>query len=86
MHFLKIKHYNITKIQRSNIFIENYNKYINDSLRHLSIKKEKGKTNLSWPLFIGFIIYEEDKLKNEIINKLNNRIININKKILIHLI
>ena len=62
---------NVSKIQRSNSFIENYNRYIKDCLRPYESKK--GMTKLSWPMFKGFIVDEENKNKSEIINLLNKK-------------
>ena len=60
----------ITKIQRSNSFIENYNKRINGDLR--ACLNKKGYTYLPWPLFISFIKDEEDYFKKLVINLLKN--------------
>ena len=70
----------ITKIQRSNSFIENYNKRINSNLRPFLNKK--GYTHLPWPLFIGFIKDEEDYFKKLVINLLKSTKI-CNRKIVI---
>ena len=70
----------ITKIQRSNSFIENYNKKINSNLRPFLNKK--GYTHLTWPLFISFIKDEEDYFKKLVINLLKNTKI-CNRKIVI---
>ena len=74
----------ITKSQRSNSYIENYNRRI--KLKLSKFLFGKNKTKISWPLFIYFITNEEDENKKEIF-KLDNSVhikegkpININKE------
>ena len=54
---------NISKSQRSNSYIENYNGDINLKLSKYLYGKSKCKT--SWPLFLYFIKNEEKDLKED---------------------
>ena len=72
----RLNYYNITKIQRSNSYIENYNRHIKLSLRPFVNKK--GITTLSRPIFIGFLINEESLYKKDIIERLNKKNIRLN--------
>ena len=74
----------ITKSQRRNSYIENYNRRI--KLKSPKFLLGKNKTKISWLLFIYFITNEEDGNKKEIF-KLDNSVhlkeikpININKE------
>ena len=60
----------ITKSQRSNSYIENYNRRIKLKLSKFLFRKNKYK--ISWPLFIYFITNEEDEIKKEIFNSDNS--------------
>ena len=53
---------NITKNQRSNSYIENYNRRIKLKLSKFLYGKSKCK--ISWPLFLYFIKNEENDVKN----------------------
>ena len=53
----------ITKSQRSNSYIENYNRRIKLKLSKFLFGKNKYK--ISWPLFLYFITHEEDETKKE---------------------
>ena len=61
----------ITKSQKSNRYIENYNRRIKLELSKFLFGKNK--TKISWPLFIYFITHEEDEYKKEIF-KLDNSV------------
>lgn len=63
---LNYKYLNIK--QRSNSFIENYNKQLHNIINN-HIKLEQ-YTTISWPLFISLIINEENRNKNIIIENL----------------
>ena len=56
----------ITKMQRSNSYIENYNRRIKLKLSKFLFGKNKCK--ISWPLFLYFITKEEDDIKKENFN------------------
>ena len=77
----------ISIFQRSNSYIENYNRRIKLKLSKYLFGKNKCK--ITWPLFNMFIREEEYETKNEIFNleneipKKNNLILNFEQKIII---
>ena len=73
---LNYKH--LSKEQRSNSYIENYNRRIKLKLsKYLYLKN---KCIITWPLFLYFIKKEEEDYKDEIFN-LEKELIDKNKKI-----
>ena len=56
----------ISKSQRNNSYIENYNRRIKLKLSNFLYGKNKCK--ISWPLFLYFITHEEDEIKKENFN------------------
>ena len=56
----------ISKSQRSNSYIQNYNRRIKLKLSNFLYGKNKCK--ISWPLFLYFITHEEDEIKKENFN------------------
>ena len=70
----------LSKYQRSNSYIENYNRRI--KLRLSKFLFGKNKCKISWPLFFYFILHEEEDVKKEnynIENSLEIKIIDVNK-------
>ena len=67
---------NITKNQRSNSYIENYNRSIKLKLSKFLYGKSKCK--ISWPLFLYFIKIEEKVLKGNNYELENEIDINLN--------
>ena len=65
-----LNYINITKIERSNAYLENYNRRIRHELGPLLSKKNN--SIISWPIFLSFIINEEDYFRNKLIEKINN--------------
>ena len=65
----------INKIQRSNSYIENYNRHIRNEL--YPFLNKKGTTIINWPLFLSFIIGEYN-FKMKIINLENSDILQNN--------
>ena len=57
----------ISKEQRSNSYIENYNRIVKEKLSNFLYGKNKCR--ISWPLMLYFIINEENEYKNNIIRK-----------------
>ena len=57
----------LPKEVRSNSYIENYNRRI--KLRLSKFLYGKNKCKISWPLFLYFIINEEDIYRNECYEK-----------------
>ena len=71
----------ISKSQRSNSYIENYNRRIKLKLSNFLYGKNKCK--ISWPLFLYFITHEEDEIKKEnfnIDNSIEIKVENVNQK------
>ena len=71
----------ISKSQRNNSYIENYNRRIKLKLSNFLYGKNKCK--ISWPLFLYFITHEEDEIKKENINIDNSieiKVENVNQK------
>ena len=66
----------INKIQRSNSYIESYNKHIKNEL--YPYLNKKGTTIINWSLFPSFIIIEEYNFKMKIINLENSDILQNN--------
>ena len=70
----------LTKIQRTNSYIENYNKRIRDILGKFLYNlfnigpylNRKGVSIIPWPLYLSFIISEEDLYKNILIKNDND--------------
>lgn len=65
-----LNYINISKIERSNAYIENYNRRIRHELGLLLSKKNN--TIISCPFFLSFIINEEDYFRNKLIENINN--------------
>jgi hypothetical protein len=65
-----LNYINIAKVERSNAYIENYNR----SIRHECgpLLSKKNNTIILWTLFLSFIINEEDYFRNKLIEKINN--------------
>ena len=66
----------IKKCYRSNSYIENYNRCIKMKLSKYLYGKSKSK--ISWPLFILFILQEEEDYPNDTINYENSLDFKIN--------
>lgn len=56
----------IKKPQRSNSYLENYNRRIREVLGPYCSKK--GISVIPWPLFLSFFIHEEEFYRNMLIN------------------
>ena len=61
-----LNYYLLSKEQRSNSYIENYNRRIKLKLSKYLYGKNKCK--ISWPLFLYFIKCEEEDYRKEIYN------------------
>ena len=59
----------LSKEQRCNSYIENYNRIIKEKLSNFLYGKNKCR--ISWPLLLYFIINEENEYKNNIIKNEN---------------
>ena len=57
---------NINRLQRTNSYIENYNKRIREILGPYVYKI--GISVIPWPLFLSFIIYEENFYRNKLVD------------------
>ena len=65
----------LSKKERSNSYIENYNRRIKEKLDHILAKR--GRSIVVWPLFIMFIINDENYYNNLITYKLKTDLKNI---------
>ena len=57
----------LKKEQRSNSYLENYNRRIKQKLSNFLYGKNKCR--ISWPLLLYFLIQEENECRNNIYNK-----------------
>ena len=65
-----LNYFGLNKAERSNSYLENYNRRI--KLKLSEYLYGKNKCRISWPLFLYFILHEEDEYRKEIYENESN--------------